>query len=82
MRILAVTLDQTRVTFHQWHYLTNGNLEHDCLAPQLRNLFSRLVTEEIGTLLGISRPKVSTPSIIGALGSDTERFAHGIRIPR
>jgi AcrR family transcriptional regulator len=78
MRVLAVTLDQTRVTFHQWHYLTNGNLERMVeVRRNFEDLFSRLVAEGIedGTLLGTSRPKVSTLSIIGVLGSATEWFS-------
>ena len=78
MRVLAVTLDQTRVTFHQWHYLTNGNLERMiAVRSEYEALFSRLVAEGIedGTLLGTSRPKVSTLSIIGVLGSATEWFS-------
>lgn len=78
MRVLAVTLDQTRVTFHQWHYLTNGNLERMiAVRSEYEDLFSRLVAEGIedGTLLGTSRPKVSTLSIIGVLGSATEWFS-------
>lgn len=78
MRVLAVTLDQTRVTFHQWHYLTNGNLEQMiAVRGDYEALFNRLVGEGIedGTLLGTSRPKVSTLSIIGVLGSATEWFS-------
>lgn len=78
MRVLAVTLDQTRVTFHQWHYLTNGNLERMiAVRRDYEDLFSRLVAEGIedGTLLGTSRPKVATLSIIGVLGSATEWFS-------
>ena len=78
MRVLAVTLDQTRVTFHQWHYLTNSNLEQMvAVRGDYENLFSCLVAEGIddGTLLGASRPKVSTLSIIGVLGSATEWFS-------
>ncbi|SCC64245.1 MULTISPECIES: TetR/AcrR family transcriptional regulator [Rhodococcus] len=78
MRVLAVTLDQTRVTFHQWHYLTNENLDQMvAVRRDYEMLFKRLVAEGIedGTLLGTSRPKVATLSIIGVLGSATEWFS-------
>jgi AcrR family transcriptional regulator len=78
MRVLAVTLDQTRVTFHQWHYLTNDNLARMIeVRGEFEKLFSRLVADGMkdGSLLGTSRPKVSTLSIIGVLGSATEWFS-------
>lgn len=78
MRVLALTLDQTRVTFHQWHYLTGENLERMIdVRRDYEVLFSRLVADGMadGTLLGTSRPKVSTLSIIGVLGSATEWFS-------
>lgn len=78
MRVLALTLDQTRVTFHQWHYLTGENLERMIdVRRDYEVLFSRLVADGVadGTLLGTSRPKVSTLSIIGVLGSATEWFS-------
>lgn len=78
MRVLAVTLDQTRVTFHQWHYLTGDNLARMIEVRQdYEVLFSRMVADGVadGTLLGTSRPKVSTLSIIGVLGSATEWFS-------
>ncbi len=78
MRVLAVTLDQTRVTFHQWHYLTNDNLDQMvAVRRDYEMLFKRLVAEGIedGTLLGTSRPTVATLSIIGVLGSATEWFS-------
>ncbi|WP_290584272.1 TetR/AcrR family transcriptional regulator [Aeromicrobium sp.] len=78
MRVLAVTLDQTRVTFHQWHYLTGDNLARMIeVRRDYEVLFSRLISEGMtdGTLLGTTRPKVSTLSIIGVLGSATEWFS-------
>lgn len=78
MTVLAVTLDQTRVTFHQWHYLNGDNLTRMLAARQAyENLFRRLVDDGIadGTMRPSARRTISTLSIIGILGSATEWFS-------
>jgi AcrR family transcriptional regulator len=78
MRVLAVSLDQTRVTFHQWHYLSATNRASMIESRQsYENLFTRLVDDGIaeGTLREMARRKASVLSIIGTLGSATEWFS-------
>lgn len=78
MRVLAVSLDQTRVTFHQWHYLGGTNRTEMIKARQsYEDLFNRLVEDGLaeGTMREGVRRKASVLSIIGTLGSATEWFS-------
>jgi AcrR family transcriptional regulator len=78
MRVLAVTLDQTRVTFHQWHYLTGDNRLRMLEARQrYEHLFRSLLDDgvEDRTLRDAARRKISALTIIGILGSATEWFS-------
>ncbi|KQW45029.1 hypothetical protein ASC77_19805 [Nocardioides sp. Root1257] len=77
MEVLAVNLDQTRVTFHQWHYLTGER--HDQMVEVRQNyedVFRTLLREGSadGSLHPRAERKVATLTIIGVLGSATEWF--------
>lgn len=77
MKVLAVTMDQTRVTFHQWHYLTGENREAMIeVRARYEALFQRIVDDGVrdGILRDLPHRRVSVLSIIGTLGSATEWF--------
>jgi TetR/AcrR family transcriptional regulator, cholesterol catabolism regulator len=77
MRVLSLTLEQTRVAFHQWHYLTGENREHIIeVRRDYEVLFQRLLDDGIaeGSMRQLPHRRVSTLSIIGTLGSATEWF--------
>jgi len=77
MEVLAVNLDQTRVTFHQWHYLTGER--HDQMVgarQEYEDVFRSLLRDgsRDGSLHPRAERKVTALTIIGALGSATEWF--------
>lgn len=77
MEVLAVNLDQTRVTFHQWHYLTGER--HDqmvAVRQDYEDLFRGLLQEGArdGSLHPRADRKVVALTIIGSLGSATEWY--------
>jgi AcrR family transcriptional regulator len=77
MRVLSGTLEQTRIAFHQWHFLTGTNREHMIeVRHNYEVLFQRLVDDGIaeGSMRRLPHRRVSTLSIIGTLGSATEWF--------
>lgn len=77
MEVLAVNLDQTRVTFHQWHYLT-GERHHQMVAARqdYEDLFRGLLREGArdGSLHPRADRRVVALTIIGSLGSATEWY--------
>jgi hypothetical protein len=77
MEVLAVNLDQTRVTFHQWHYLTGERHDQMVRARQdYEDVFRALLREgsQDGSLHPRAERKVAALTIIGVLGSATEWF--------
>jgi AcrR family transcriptional regulator len=77
MEVLAVTLDQTRVTFHQWHYLTGERHDQMVSARQAyEDVFRTILREgsQDGSLHPRAERKVAALTIIGVLGSATEWF--------
>jgi len=77
MEVLAVNLDQTRVTFHQWHYLTGARHEEMVNARQdYEDVFRTLLREgsQDGSLHPRAERRVAALTIIGVLGSATEWF--------
>lgn len=86
MEVLAVTLDQTRVTFHQWHYLTGENRKAMIeVRARYEALFQRIVDDGVrdGILRNLPHRRISVLSIIGTLGSATEWFVPtGASTPR
>lgn len=78
MRVLASTREQTRVTFNQWTYLSDGNQQTVVeLRRQYEDLFNRLLDD--GVKSGEFRPPrhqhISVLAIIGMLNSATEWFS-------
>lgn len=77
MRVLAETLEQTRVTFHQWQYLGAENrIRAVAVRQEYEDLFTRLINDGIaaGTFRDLKHRRVAVLSIIGILGSATEWF--------
>ncbi len=77
MRVLAETLPQTRVAFHQWTYLSPAAQERViAMRRTYEGLFSRILRE--GTAAGefrpIANPRIAVLAIIGMLNSATEWF--------
>ena len=77
MEVLAANLDQTRVTFHQWHYLTGARHDEMVRARQdYEDVFRTLLREGArdGSLHVRAERRVAVLTIIGVLGSATEWF--------
>jgi AcrR family transcriptional regulator len=80
MRVLAETLPQTRVAFHQWTYLGPALQEQViALRGRYENLFSRMLREGIaaGEFRPVAHPRIAVLAIIGMLNSATEWFSPG-----
>jgi AcrR family transcriptional regulator len=78
MRVLADTLPQTRVAFHQWTYLSLPNQERIVeLRRRYESLFAAIVAEGIaaGEFREIRSPRIAVLAIIGMLNSATEWFS-------
>jgi AcrR family transcriptional regulator len=78
MRVLAGTLPQTRVAFHQWTYLSPPLQEQVIeLRRQYENLFARIVTDGIEKkeFRAVPSSRIAVLAIIGMLNSATEWFS-------
>ena len=78
MRVLAVSLPQTRVAFHQWIYLSPPGQERVIeLRRQYENLFFAIVADGIAKqeFRAIPNPRIAVLAIIGMLNSATEWFS-------
>jgi AcrR family transcriptional regulator len=78
LHVLARTLEQTRVTFDQWVYLSPKNRERVVrLRQEYEDLFIRILQDGIkeGTFRPVPHRKVVVLSIIGALNSATEWYS-------
>jgi len=82
MRVLAQTLEQTRVTFEQWGYLGPDNRARVLvLRQQYMDAFMKILQDGIkdGTFRSVPHPKLAILSLIGSLNSATEWFSPGGR---
>jgi TetR/AcrR family transcriptional regulator, cholesterol catabolism regulator len=78
MRVLAGSLPQTRVAFHQWTYLSPPGQERVIeLRRQYENLFLAIVADGIARqeFRAIPNPRIAVLAIIGMLNSATEWFS-------
>jgi AcrR family transcriptional regulator len=78
VRVLAGTLPQTRVAFHQWTYLSPPLREQVVdLRRQYENLFTRIVTDGIEKkeFRAVPNSRIAVLAIIGMLNSATEWFS-------
>ncbi len=78
MRVLADTLPQTRVAFHQWKYLSPPGQERVIeLRRQYESLFSAIVADGIASeeFRAVRNPRIAVLAIIGMLNSATEWFS-------
>ncbi|MPY47481.1 TetR/AcrR family transcriptional regulator [Streptomyces sp. K1PN6] len=78
MRVLAETLPQTRVAFHQWTYLSAPQQERVIeLRGQYEEIFTRILRTGIRKkeIRRVKNPRVSVLAIIGMLNSATEWFS-------
>jgi AcrR family transcriptional regulator len=78
MRVLAGSLPQTRVAFHQWTYLSPPGQERVIeLRRQYENLFASIVADGIAKqeFRAIPNPRIAVLAIIGMLNSATEWFS-------
>lgn len=77
MEVLALTREQTRVTFGQWQYLGEENRSRVLvLRKQYLELFTKILQDGIddGTLRPLPHRTLGALSIIGILNSATEWF--------
>jgi TetR/AcrR family transcriptional regulator, cholesterol catabolism regulator len=77
MRVLAETLSQTRVAFHQWTYLSPELQERVIvLRGRYERLFSQVLADGIATgeFRAITSPRIAVLAIIGMLNAATEWF--------
>ena len=78
MRVLAGTVEQTKVTFGQWHYLGPENKAHVVtLRQQYEDLFLSIAQEGIssGTLRPVPHLKATLLGIIGGLNFAAEWYS-------
>ncbi|MFJ9588930.1 TetR/AcrR family transcriptional regulator [Streptomyces acidicola] len=78
MRVLAETLPQTRVAFHQWTYLSPPQQERVIeLRGQYEEIFTRILRTGIRKkeIRRVKNPRVSVLALIGMLNSATEWFS-------
>jgi TetR/AcrR family transcriptional regulator, cholesterol catabolism regulator len=78
MRVLAESLPQTRVAFHQWTYLSPDMQEAVIgLRRQYEGLFSRVLREGIadGEFRPTAHPRIAVLAILGMLNAATEWFS-------
>lgn len=78
LRVLDDSLQQTRVAFHQWSYLTaTGKRRVIKLRRRYEALFDQIVDEgiEAGEFRQIKSPRVMVLGIIGMLNSATEWYS-------
>jgi TetR/AcrR family transcriptional regulator, cholesterol catabolism regulator len=78
MHVLADSLPQTRVAFHQWIHLgATGKRRVVKLRRRYEALFAQIVDEgiEAGEFRATKSPRVTTLAIIGMLNSATEWFS-------
>lgn len=78
MRVLAGTIEQTKVTFGQWHYLGPENKAHVVtLRQQYEDLFLSVAQEGIssGTLRPVPHLKATLLGIIGGLNFAAEWYS-------
>jgi TetR/AcrR family transcriptional regulator, cholesterol catabolism regulator len=78
LRVLAETLPQTRVAFHQWTYLSPPKAERVIgLRSRYESLFSQILREGIadGEFRLVTHPRIAVLAIIGMLNSATEWFS-------
>ena len=78
MRVLARSLPQTRVAFHQWIYLSPPGQERVIeLRRQYEDLFSAIVADGIAKqeFRPVPHPRIAVLAIIGMLNSAAEWFA-------
>lgn len=78
MCVLAETLPQTRVAFHQWKYLSPAMQERVIvLRRRYEGLFSRILAEGIadGEFRPAAHPRISVLAILGMLNTVTEWFS-------
>lgn len=78
MRVLADTLPQTRVAFHQWTYLSPPGQQRVIeLRRQYENLFSAIVADGIAReeFRPVQNRRIAVLAIIGMLNSATEWFS-------
>ena len=72
MSILDATLEQTRVSFTQWTYLGEENMQYIVgLRTDFEKLFSQIIDEGVasGEFPSLRRPRVVTLALIGMLNS-------------
>lgn len=77
MRVLADSLDQTRVAFHQWtHLAPTGKRRVVKLRRRYEALFSQIVEEgiEAGEFRPVKSARITVLAIIGMLNSATEWY--------
>jgi AcrR family transcriptional regulator len=73
--VLAETLPQTRVAFHQWTYLSPAMQERVIvMRGEYESLFSRILREGMATgeFRAIEHPRIAVLAIVGMLNSVTE----------
>ncbi|KLL12350.1 MULTISPECIES: TetR/AcrR family transcriptional regulator [Protofrankia] len=78
MLVLATALEQTRVSFHQWTYLSSEHKERVILMRQrYEELFSRILNDGIssGEFRDLSNPRIAVLALIGMLNSATEWYS-------
>ena len=78
MRVLAETLPETRVAFHQWTYLSPAMQERVIvMRGEYEGLFSRILREGMATaeFRTIEHPRIAVLAIIGMLNSVTEWYS-------
>ncbi|WP_433510330.1 TetR family transcriptional regulator [Nonomuraea sp. CA-143628] len=78
MGVLAESLEQTRVAFHQWTYLAStGRRRVVKLRRRYEALFSQIIDEgiEAGEFRAVKSARVTVLAIIGMLNSATEWFS-------
>lgn len=78
LAVLADSLQQTRVAFHQWTYLSStGRRRVVKLRRRYEALFSQIIDEgiEAGEFRAVKSARVTVLAIIGMLNSATEWFS-------
>jgi AcrR family transcriptional regulator len=76
--VLAETLPQTRVAFHQWTYLSPAMQEQVVVMRRTyEGLFTQILRDGVaaGEFRAIASPRIAVLAIIGMLNSATEWFS-------
>lgn len=84
MEVLAASLEQTRVAFDQWTYLSDGNREQVVeLRRRYEAAFTRIVRDgmDAGDFRAVRSPRIAVLATIGMLNAAAQWYSPGGPMP-